>query len=242
MMRARYGTGDFLKLIKRECNIRIRLTPLDCDFLRVHLRIGSDNHYFYPSCIMGSQFFAFLSAVYNLYEEPDLRHVYFGKSFNEKRGIFQEYPHSRDDGMYKITTSVHWDEEGSIDNITFVRHCPSIEPCEPGIPDPILIHIEGSGPRERSDYTVDGRDLCYAIAKGCTEALKKYGFMGYKKSTGMQSPGDSFNITQLLFIKAYALNAMEVRETKELWRVPHGWERADASNFEKELELLLFDM
>ena len=63
MVRARYGTGVFLKLNKRECNIRFRLTPLSGDFLRVHWRIGGDNHYFFPSAVMCGQFSSLLAAV-----------------------------------------------------------------------------------------------------------------------------------------------------------------------------------
>ena len=66
MMRARSGTGVFLKLNKRNCDMRIRLTPYDCDMLRVHWRIDGDNYYFVASGVMGSQFSAFLSAVYGL--------------------------------------------------------------------------------------------------------------------------------------------------------------------------------
>ena len=92
-------------------------------------------------------------------------------------------------------------------------------------------------------YTVDGRELCYAIARGCTEAIKKYGFVGYRQSSGMQDPGDSFDVHELLFVKAYALNAMDIRERTVVWRQPDALHRtAEASSFEKELELLLFDM
>lgn len=80
-MRARYGTGVFLKLNKRDCGTRIRLTPLGGDFLRVHWKIGGDNHYFFPSCVMGSQFSAFIEAVFRLYEEKDIDHIFCGKLY-----------------------------------------------------------------------------------------------------------------------------------------------------------------
>ena len=89
---------------------------------------------------------------------------------------------------------------------------------------------------------MDGRDLCYAIARGYTEAIKKYGFQGYLRSTGQQYLGDSFEIEELLFVKAYALDVMESRELSTAWEKPKSWRGAEKSSFEKEIELLLFDM
>ena len=45
-----------------------------------------------------------------------------------------------------------------------------------------------------------------------------------------------------LYSEGYALDAMEARELKEAWRDPHSWMEAEGTSFEKELELLLFDM
>ena len=71
---------------------------------------------------------------------------------------------------------------------------------------------------------------------------KKYAFQGYVRSSGSQYIGDYFEIEELLFVKAYALNAMEGRELTVAWKKPKGWMSAKSSSFEKELELLLFDM
>ncbi|MBQ3147198.1 MAG: hypothetical protein IJB91_05655 [Oscillospiraceae bacterium] len=49
------------------------------------------------------------------------------------------------------------------------------------------------------------------------------------------------NINQLLFIKAYALDALEIRTVTKVWENPN-MDYASASSLEKELELLLFDM
>ena len=38
-----------MKLNKRNCDMRIRLTPYDYDFLRVHWRIDGENYYFLAS-------------------------------------------------------------------------------------------------------------------------------------------------------------------------------------------------
>lgn len=92
-------------------------------------------------------------------------------------------------------------------------------------------------------YKADGRDLCYAAAKAATDALKKYGFRGDQSSSGSECClGDAFGINQLLFIKAYALNALSVRKLTEVRRKPNGLASAVASSFADETALLLFDM
>lgn len=243
MVRARYGTGVFLKLNKRDCNIRIRLTPIGADFMRVHLRIGKDNHYFYPSCVMGDQFSSFLTAVYCLYNEGYDYHQLHNRQWKRRFGCEFQTPNEENGNRYFKSIPVSWDEEGRIDDIILSRSSAeqdyfSVAP--KGVPDPIGIDI--SYKKGNFNYTVDGRDLCYAIAKGYTEALKKYGFQGYLRSTGMQYIGDTFEMEELLFVKAYALDAMETRVLKKAWEHPKGWMSADFSSFEKEIELLLFDM
>lgn len=236
MERARYGTGVFLKLNKRNCETRIRLTPCDCDCLRVHIRIDGDNHYFYPSGVMGSQFSAFLWAVFCLYDEENWSHFFYRRNSKECKVEKSSENHRE----ITVTTEVDWDEEGRVTHIKLIRKSKDLEPSLREEPDPIQIEMDTCYGTYR--YTVDGRDLCYAVARGCTEALKKYGFQGYLKSTGGYYLGESFSLNMLLFVKAYALGALDARETVQAWENPHSWMRADASSFEKEIELLLFDM
>ena len=47
---------------------------------------------------------------------------------------------------------------------------------------------------------------------------------------------------RFLFIKAYALNALETRALSKAWDNPHSWRKIYRTDFEKEIELLLFDM
>ena len=243
MVRVRYGTGVFLKLNKRNCDMRIRLTPIGADFMRVHFRIGGDNHYFFPSCVMGDQFSSFLTAVYCLYNEGYDYHRLHMRQWKRRFGVEFQIPSEENGNRYFKSIPISWDEEGSVIDITLSRSSAekdyfAIAP--DGVSDPIGIAF--SYHKGDFKYEVDGRDLCYAIAKGYTEAIKKYGFQGYLRSTGMQYIGDTFEMEELLFVKAYALDAMEARELKEEWRQPKSWKSADSSSFEKEMELLLFDM
>ena len=74
------------------------------------------------------------------------------------------------------------------------------------------------------------------IGKAATSVIKRYGFRGYHYSTGWDEiEGDLIDMNQLVFFKAYALNAMEARTLKEDRHV-------FSSSFDKELELLLYDM
>lgn len=83
-----------------------------------------------------------------------------------------------------------------------------------------------------NEYCVDEKDFCYAIAKACTDVLKQYGIYGYRYSTEY----DTFDLHQLLFIKAYALECLDVR------KLLNADEWVKKTNFDKEIELLLFDM
>ena len=225
-----------MKLNKRNCEVRIRLTPCGTDFLKVHFRIGGDNHYFLPSGVMGDQFNAFIWATYVLYEEERLPHLFYFRGNKEYRC---EYTNQKD-GETETTAFVTWDEERTVTKIKLSRTSKKRTPAFQGEADPVEVELDTC--YGKFHYTIDGRDLCYAVARGCTEALKKYGIQGYIKSTGNQYYGDGISMNALLFIKAYALDALEARETRFVYQRPNGWEEAEGSSFEKEIELLLFDM
>ena len=178
MMRARYGTGDFLKLNKRNCDIRIRLTPWDADFMRVHFRINGDHHYFYPSCVMEDQFSVFLKAIYCLYNEHSGYHSLHSQLWYQRFGVTlqNEYPNEENDGHYCKSFPIIWDEEGRIIHVVVSRRSITEEVLPAGVPDPIIIKFKYW--KGNFEYCIDGRDLCYAIARGYTEAIKKTVFRG----------------------------------------------------------------
>lgn len=211
-------------------------------FLRVEWRIGGDRHYFFPSSAVGGQFFEFIDALYSLYCEGIDNHNWHCSEVKcelkttktEERGF--EITH--------VISRFCWDEEGRLIEISLCRSIDYWNEAKPGIPDPITVKINVHGKAAQEyEYSIDGVDLCYAVAKACTEAMKKYGLYGYFFSTfdGCRF-GDFFDIGKLLFIKAYALNALDVRTITEVWRKPGSWRSADRTDFNKEIELLLFDM
>ena len=226
-----------MKLNKRNCNIRIRLTPCGSDFTKVQFKIGGITNDFFLSGVMGSQFSSLLRAIYCLYDEEDQKHWIF-----QRRGqkTIRNTPQGSEESQL-TRVDFNWENEHHGHPITLWRESKSYMPMPEGVPDPVKI-IFWRTYGKRREFTIDGRDLCYAVAKACTEALKKYGFKGYLKSSGDQYLGDSIDIEILLFIKAYALDALEARATQQLWQHPQGWMHAESSSFEKEMELLLFDM
>ena len=242
-MRARYGTGDHLKLNKRKCSISIELVPCGADFLKVVLSIGNDSHTFWASSVMGNQFSSFVGAVYQLYTEKYDTHSHNrGIDSKAKHICPQEDPSLLNDEE-KVMSHVCWDGEGVLFHITFTRKRIF---CGDRVSDEEdLIEIGIGNPDDHQDtYTVDGRDLCYAVAKAYTEAIKKYGFYGYYSSTGgnCNGFGDVIDIHMILFIKAYALGAMDARRLETVWKKENSWMRAEGTSFDKELELLLFDL
>ncbi len=238
--RARYGTGDFLQLNKRDCGTSIELIPCGADFLKVVWKIGNDNHVFWASSVMQYQFYSFVLAVYELYGEGD------GDAHRTNYGSRKKWRTARYDAETRKSTFEHYcvfDGEGVLYQFLLRREFIGDSVPDPAAPDPVGITI-GYPDGTEFHYTLDGRNLCYAVAKAYTEALKKYGFYGYFLGTGDDGccTGDIIPLYMFLFIKAYALGNMEAREMKRIWTDRENGYRAYVSPFEKELELLLFDM
>ena len=240
--RASYGTGDCLKLNKRACGISIELIPFNCHILKIRFQIENSIHVFFASSAVGFQFCSFLAAVYQLYSE--------GLDDHRADLIISKYlvDFPKDDPALKndeiaVQSIVNFYGEGPQYTITLRRKCKHRkDPVSYG-EDPVEIIIESTRDKT-AHYLTDGRDLCYAVAKAYTEALKKYGFRGYYSSTGglCQGYGDAVDINMLLFVKAYALNALDVRSLKTVSRGSRNRKRSKSTSINKEMELLLFDM
>ena len=241
--RARYGTGDFLNLKKRDCPIRMELVPQGSNHLMLLMDIGDDHHEFYASSVMGGQFSYFVKALFSLYEEKRDPHRCFGSDVRVNWKLPTE-DSTLEKGEIRPCASFHWDGEGSLHFFYLSRtRSEGLNNCFPEN-DPVKLVIKWTwrhdGPK--NEYVVEGRDLCYAVAKAVTDCWKKTGFYGYYRSTGDCCDcceGDVIDLQQFLFIKAYALGAMEARR---LTPFDPDFDEAEASSFDKEIELLLFDM
>lgn len=244
--RAHYGTGDFLNLQKRDCPIRMELLPYGSNHLCVVMEIFGDRHEFNASSVMSGQFSQFVKALYSLYQEPRDPHRCFGRDIR----VYWKLP-TEDDSLKKgetrVGASFHWDGEGDLSFFYFSRK--RSEGLEDRFPqnDPIELKIRRTLLRDEPKviYVVQGRDLCYAVAKAVTECWKKTGFYGYYRSTGDSCDcceGDVIDLQQFLFIKAYALDALDARKLTMLDPDNDDGYEIEMSSFDKEIELLLFDM
>ena len=211
------------KLKKRDCDIDIKLTPSGTQYLHFEMSVYGDDFEFKPASSVGVQFGAFVSAVYELFiEDYDDENIGWGQ---------REYLSDKDHVIHTVVTKVSWDEEGDNIDIIFSRKVSSYEIDYEN--DMLNIEI-----RRYEDvlkkYRVKTKDFCYAVAKACTNVLKEYGFYGYRFSTEY----DYFVLHQLLYIKCFALGNFEARELTP--RSDN--EEIMQTSFEKEIELLMFEM
>ena len=209
------------ELKKRDCDIRIKLTPSGAQYLHFEMDIQGDHLEFLPASTIGDQFGAIISALYTLFHEKDDGH---------EEWRHREYLSDEKHVVHTVVTKVEWDNEGDVIEIIMSRKCEVDIDYEND-----LINIELRNYDELlKKYTVKTKDLCYAVAKACTEVLKEYGFYGYRYST----EHDYFKIHQLLYIKSFALSNFDARVLRS--KDKNEW--AERTSFEKEIELLLFDM
>ena len=210
------------ELKKRNCGIDIKLTPSGAQFLHFEMDVAGDKFDYLPASTVSVQFGAFVSAVYKLFiEDFDDEQTEWGKP---------EYLSDENHVIHTVVTKVSWDEEGTDIDIIFSRKVTDGIDYENDMLD---IEIRSYDDLLKK-YTLKTKDFCYAVAKACTEVLKKYGFYGYRYSTEY----DYFILHQLLYIKCFALGNFEARE------LTPNRENAGAlqTSFEKEIELLMFDM
>ena len=210
---------ELLKLEKRECPIKISLTPLGGYYLLVEFEINGDKHELCPSLAVGWHFLEFMSAAYMLYSENGgcdcHNHAFLPRAHHYFREIETNATNPRlKENEMSVETSIEWNEEGPTAKISLYRKVENenLAPITNAL-DPIRISIEYNNSKtnenKTSTYNVEGKDLSYAIAKAGTDAIKKYGFHGYFYSTGHDDcTGDWIDINQLLFFKALSLLAI----------------------------------
>lgn len=229
-----------MNLQKRDCGMEIKLVPYGGGWTDVYFHIGDDELYFIITSIRCDQFSKLLEILYYLH--PDQNDPMSNDNIDYWDGVYEiingkcvvskivehceEYPAIIHSIPHKA--EMHWDEEGSSSHWIFTR-----EPTEESdfeLQIDICIHQEKE---KHYSHKVRYQDFCYAVAKTCTEVLKSHGIYGYHHATYT----DDINLRHLLFIKAVALDCLEARTLTDM-----GKESGEGTSFEKELELLLFDM
>jgi len=209
------------ELKARACDINIKLTPTGTQYLGFDMDIRGEHLRFSPASTVGDQFGTAISALYNLFYEHDDGHNEWNR---------REYLTDDNNVVHTIVTSFEWDNEGYAVEIVMSRKLARDIDFENDFIDLEIKYYD----RLLKRYTVKTVDLCYAVAKACTEVLKEYGFYGYRYSTEY----DYFKMHQLLYIKSFALMNFEAREPIN----DSEYMTVKCTSFEKEIELLMFDM
>ena len=215
-----------MNLNKRDCSIKIEFYDVGAGWLNMKMGINGDELDLCTTYCLGDGFHALLERMYYLHPNA-YNHDYSGEIVETEeisavidgRKVAVEVP-------YK--TNFYWNEEGSY--ITWkIEHKPTLDR-EFDLYLKIIINRDDE--TQEFKYIVSYKEFCYALAKACTELLKKYGINGFHQSYW----DGEINLRHLLFIKAVALDADDMIkvEYKDNYEIN--------SNIEKELELLLFNM
>lgn len=211
-----------MNLVKRECPIQMEFYPLGNELLEMQLILDGEEYIFHSSSVMCGQINQFISNVYSLYSEE----------WDGHRTLY----------WIDRTNECTWLTDSDHVSFKFERLKYDYK-SETHTDDPNIISITIRTENKTKKHLVNDKDLAYAIGKAGTKTLKEFGFYGYYISTGSKvCNGDAIDINQLLFLKAYALDAMNVRKLKTFQKSRKSWQSFDVSSFGKELELLLFDM
>ena len=236
-----------MELKSRKCPIEIKLVPYGGGWTDVYLYFGDKEIYLIISNVVGGDDFSTLiktlcyldpdyrdtQTMFDLAEEKDCICEYDDTDTTVVKG-FAEKGHTNynDENVRSIPwkTSFCWDGEGSGSRWVIERVLSDDGSFM------IKVHITSFDGEDTHDYEyiVRFEDMCYAVAKAATRALKRHGIYGFHVSTYT----DDINIRELLYLKCKALDNYEVRELSNVCDMEHG----SRSNLKNELELLLFDM
>ncbi|MDE8734784.1 hypothetical protein P0G10_16950 [Eubacteriales bacterium DFI.9.88] len=235
-------------LRKRREQIKTQLTviPYGGGWEDVYLIVDGETWYFVISSMMGDSFNALLEALY--YLDPDNIDK---KSFDglnadtfylaskgvdepqEKVSDLEEFRKIHGSPYYYIEEPYRirfeWCSEPETDQWTIEK--------EQSLEKTFDIHIKikrSADDGKIIEFTKPYKEFCYAVAKGCTEALKKHGMLGYHQAIYY----DDLNLRHLLRIKTIALDRLDALE------ITHSKEKGEGerTSLEAELELLLEDM
>ena len=226
---------------KRDCPLKIELVPQGAGWTHVYLITGGERLFFVISNVLGHQFSTLVRALYFFspkQNDPDnaddiieSKVGAYDMESGEVTEIFEAGSHPVP-GVYKDIphrAEFIWDEEGSYSRWLLER-----EPND-NHDFAVKIHIEIQRGEDHKEHNFEFlyKDLCYAVAKAYTTAMKDYGFCGYHFSTYHEN----INVNHLLYLKSVALDYHKIRKL-----INHPSGHGEATKFEDELKLLLFDM
>lgn len=201
-----------MKIQKRDCGIKIKFYELKAGWLYMDFDIKDMHFTFKSSYCLGDGIEDLINVIYGL--NPIREDFEYDDRINHA------------DCCIPISAQISIDEEGS--NIYWKIERENTKEIDCNLKINLIVDREET---TSYNFTVKYKDFCYALAKACTEMIKKYGFIGYWKSYWR----NGFPLRQLLEIKAVALNNYDYVKTI----FDNDSEKSDIN---KEIEFLLMDM
>ena len=172
-----------------KCPLSLEIIPSGAGWADVKLDIG-DDHFDCMLSYIGDSIHDPIERVYYLY--PDWNHDDYNSIME-----YDEVPVKEVWSDVPRRTELFWNGEGS--SVRWTMERPATIENEFNV----TIMLEVSQEEESSHtYQVKYKDLCYAVAKGVTEILVRYGLIGYYETTWMED----INIRHFLHIKEIALD------------------------------------
>lgn len=233
-----------MKWQKRECPIKLEIVPYGAGWEDVTLEIDGHSHWWSVSGCLGDGFGALVESLYALYpyqtyDEDEENRLTAEEKFHADYvdGEYVNYRRMPDDAKsYRsmpMAAEFYWDHEGC-----GVAWKLTKDP-EAGASRDFTLKIELLDGTETEDktlyhYDVKYSDLCYAVGKALTEAVKKRGFAGFHTSVWESD----VNVRHLCFLKACGMGHPDAVEPFDSAEEGEG----AVSSFEEEIKLLMFDM
>lgn len=236
-----------MKWQKRECPIKMEITPYGSGWEDIALEIEGDRHWWSVSGVLGDGFWSLVECLYALHAPGNCQREEFRISdcyeyvhdcidgkFGDKRPRTENDKEPKCTSHAPKTATCCWDCEGYGVTWTLTR------PEEKEDDFPVTVKLEKDGidadnPEKKTfTYVVRFSDLCYAVGKAITVAMKSHGFGGFYESVWESD----INVRHLCFLKACGMGK------PDFFRPLYGKEKGSGAktSFADEIELLMFDM
>ena len=230
-----------MKLWKRDCPIKMEVSPSGFGWVGLSLEICGDKYDVDVSGCLGSGIGGFIQSLYQLYcgkkSTPDgdrIEEVYEYVEVSKGGRVVERRLRGEKEERYcemPKATSCDLDEEGHGYTISFQREFSN----DSDFSVKVKIVEWGNvaeGKETAAEYVVRYSDLCYALGKALTTSVKEVGFGGFCENAWDYD----ISLRHLCFLKAAGLGHPE-------WVLPK-YADSDSpavSSFEDEMKLLEFE-
>lgn len=230
-----------MELVKRDCPITMVVSPRGYGWVDLTLEINGDKYEIDVSDCLGSGTGGFIQALYQLYcgkkSTPDgdyVAEVYeYVEEKKDGRVVGRRLRSEGDDRHYEMpkTAVCDLDEEGHGYSFSFQREFAGDSDFAVKVKIVEYGHVAEADEKAK-EYMVQYSDLCYALGKALTEAVKDVGFGGFCENAW----DCDVTLRHLCFLKAAGLGHPE-------WMMPkYADDDSPArTSFEDELRLLNFE-